>query len=323
MSDLPEQGTEDNSRTNEFRSAFVAIIGRPNVGKSTLINALLRQKIAAVSPKPQTTRKRQLGILTTDRAQLVFVDTPGIHNPRHKLGTFLNQEAEEALEGVDVILWLVDIAAKPQEEDKLIASMLNRTPSPIPLVLAANKVDLVSGDVLSARLQAYRDLLERDAHVIEISATETRNLDELEERLISIAPVRPAEYDEDQITDWYERDIAADLIREACLLHLRDEVPHGIAVRIDQFAERENGMRYIAATIFVERSSQKGIVIGEGGKMLKQIGSTARREIEAMGGYPVFLELHVKVLKDWRNNEEVLRRLGYKIGGKKRRKNER
>ena len=304
----------------EFRSAFVAIIGRPNVGKSTLVNALLRQKIAAVSPKPQTTRKRQLGILTTDTAQLVFVDTPGIHNPRHMLGTFLNQEAEEALEGVDVILWLVDISARPQEEDKLIASLLNRVSNRIPLVLAANKTDLVGADVLSARLEAYMGILKREAQVISVSATQNSNLDQLQELLISLAPVRPAEYDEEQITDSYERDIAADLIREACLLNLRDEVPHGVGVRIDEFAERENGMLYIAATVFVERQSQKGIVIGEGGKMLKQIGSDARREIEEMGGRPVFLEVRVKVLKDWRNNEEALRRLGYKIDRKKKKK---
>ena len=310
---------EGKEQGQQFRSAFVAIIGRPNVGKSTLVNALLGQKIAAVSPKPQTTRKRQLGILTTDDAQLVFVDTPGIHNPRHKLGTFLNQEAEEALEGVDVVLWLVEIQARPQDEDKLIASLLNRVPRRTPVVLAANKVDLVGEDVLDARLQAYMALLKRDVQVVSISATENRYLDRLLEVLISLAPVRPPEYDEEQVTDSYERDIAADLIREACLLSLREEVPHGVGVRIDEFAERENGMLYIAATIFVERQSQKGIVIGEGGKMLKQIGSSARKEIEEMGGRPVFLELRVKVLKDWRNNEEALRRLGYKIGKKKKR----
>jgi GTPase len=311
----------------EFRSGFIAIIGRPNVGKSTLLNALLGQKIAAVSPKPQTTRKRQLGILTTDTAQLVFVDTPGIHNPRHKLGEFLNQEAQESLEGVDVILWLVDASAKPGEEDGQIASLLGRTPRRTPLVLAANKIDLIPAEVLTARLEAYQALLKKarvehgrnEAQVISISATENRNLDQLQELLISLSPVRPPEYDEEQVTDSYERDIAADLIREAGLRLLREEVPHGVGVRIDEFAERENGMLYIAATVFVERESQKGIVIGEGGKMLKQIGSTARKEIEEMGGRAVFLELRVKVLKDWRNDENALRRLGYKIEKKKRR----
>jgi GTPase len=304
----------------EFRSAFIAIIGRPNVGKSTLVNALLGQKIAAVSPKPQTTRKRQLGILTTNTAQLVFVDTPGIHNPRHKLGTFLNQEAEEAREGVDVIVWLVDVSVRPTEEDKQIASLLTRLPRKTPLVLAANKIDLISADVLTQNLEAYQAALQREAKVISISATQNQHLDDLRDLLISLAPVRPPEFDEEQITDSYERDIAADLIREACLLRLREEVPHGVGVRIDEFTERENGMLYIAATVFVERESQKGIVIGEGGKMLKQIGSSARKEIEEMGGRPVFLELRVKVLKDWRNNEEALRRLGYKIDSKKKKR---
>ena len=304
----------------EFRSAFIAILGRPNVGKSTLMNALLGQKIAAVSPKPQTTRKRQLGIFTTDSAQLVFVDTPGIHSPRHKLGTFLNQEAEEALQGVDVILWLVDGSMRPTEEDKQIAALLARTPRRTPLVLAANKMDLIPAETLTRNLDSYQASLKRDAQVISISATQNQNLDELKEVLVSLAPVRPPEYDEEQVTDSYERDIAGDLIREACLHQLREEVPHGVGVRIDEFTERENGMIYIAATIFVERESQKGIVIGEGGKMLKQIGSSARKEIEDMGGRPVFLELRVKVLKDWRNNEEALRRLGYKIDSKKKKR---
>jgi GTPase len=303
---------------NEFRSAFVAILGRPNVGKSTLVNALLGQKIAAVSSKPQTTRKRQLGILTTESVQLVFVDTPGLHNPRHKLGRFLNQEAEESLEGVDVILWLVDASARPMDEDKQIASLLDHTPRRTPLVLAANKMDLIPAEALTARLEAYQVLLKKEAHAISISAAENQNLDQLLELLISLSPIRPPEFDEEQVTDSYERDIAADLIREACLHQLRDEVPHGVGVRVDEFTERENGMLYIAATIFVERNSQKGIVIGEGGKMLKAIGSAARKEIEEMGGRRVFLELRVKVLKDWRNDENALKRFGYRLEKKRK-----
>jgi GTP-binding protein Era len=303
---------------SEFRSGFIAILGRPNVGKSTLVNALLGQKVAAVSPKPQTTRKRQLGILTTDDYQLVFVDTPGIHNPRHKLGKFLNQEAQEALEGVDVILWLVDVSARPTDEDKQIAHLLDGTPRRTPLVLAANKIDLFPADVLDDRVEAYRILLKKEPQVVLISATENRNLDQLTDLLVLLSPIREPEFDPEQVTDSYERDIAADLIREACLLNLRDEVPHGVGVRVDEFAERENGMLYIAATIFVERNSQKGILIGEGGRMMKTIGSQARREIEEMGGRPVFLELRVKVLKDWRNDENAMMRLGYKIKKKKK-----
>jgi GTP-binding protein Era len=276
--------------------------------------------VAAVSPKPQTTRKRQLGILTADAYQLVFVDTPGIHTARHKLGEFLNQEAQESLEGVDVILWLVDVSVKPTEEDKQIGSLLNSTPRRTPLVLAANKIDLISVEALEARLKAYQALVKKDAKTISISATQNQNLDQLSELLVSLSPFRAPEFDEEQVTDSFERDIAADLIREACLLNLRDEVPHGVGVRVDEFTERENGMLYIAATIFVERTSQKGILIGEGGKMMKTIGSMARKEIEEMGGRKVFLELRVKVLKDWRNNENSMMRLGYKIKGKKKRK---
>ena len=304
---------------NDFRTGYIAIIGRPNVGKSTLVNALLGQKIAAVSPKPQTTRKRQLGILTEAKYQLIFVDTPGMHSPRHKLGKFLNQEAEESLAGVDVVLWLVDGSVKPTEEDKQIGLLLGKLPRRTPLVLAANKMDLVPAEALTRNLEAYQASVKKEASVVSVSATHDMHLDELVELLVSFSPFRPPEFDEEQVTDSYERDIAADLIREACLNHLRDEVPHGVGVRIDEFKERENGMLYIAATVFVERNSQKGIVIGEGGKMLKAIGSDARKEIESMGGHPVFLELRAKVLKDWRNDENAMQRFGYRIGKRKKR----
>ncbi len=292
------------------RSGFVAIIGRPNVGKSTLLNALLGQKIAAVSPRPQTTRKRQLGILTVENAQIVFVDTPGIHNARHKLGEFLNQEAQEALDGVDLILWLVDASSEPTEEDIQISGMLNKVARRTPRMLVLNKIDILKPDEESAREKTYADLLNQAA-VKKVSAAKRLGIGEMIETLIQILPERPPEYPEEQITDLYEREIAGDLIREACLLQLRDEVPHSLAVRIDEFTERENGMAYIAATIFVERESQKGIVIGEGGKMMKSIGSAARKQIEEMGGRKVFLELRVKVHKDWRDDPNALKQLGY------------
>ena len=301
----------------EFRSGFVAIIGRPNVGKSTLVNALLGQKIAAVSPKPQTTRRRQLGILTNESAQIVFVDTPGLHVARHKLGEFLNQEAQEGLEDVDAVMFLVDASVEPTEEDKTVAELVNRLPRRMPRFLALNKIDLLTGEQLNARAETYAKLAER-AEVRKISARQGTGLEELKGALVKVLPERPPEYPEDQVTDSYERDIAADLIREAALLKLRDEVPHGIAVRVDEFTERENGMAYIAATLFVERESQKGIVIGEGGKMMKAIGSAARQEIESMGGRPVFLELRVKVLKEWRKDENAMQRFGYRIKKKKR-----
>ena len=296
----------------EFRSGFIAILGKPNVGKSTLVNTLLGQKIAAVSPRPQTTRRRQLGILTTADAQLVFVDTPGVHTPRHKLGQFFNQEAEEALAGVDIILFLVDASSEPDEDDQRIASLVGMLRHRPDLVLGLNKLDLLPADGLEKRRAAYQALV-LEAPALAFSATSRLRLDELIVALTARLPVRPAEFPEEQLTDLYEREIAAELIREAALIFLRDEVPHAMAVRLDEFTERGEEGAFISATLFVERDSQKGIVIGEGGAMLKTIGSAARKEIEAMSGRKVFLELRVKLSKNWRDNEDALRRFGYKI----------
>jgi GTP-binding protein Era len=300
----------------DFRSGFIAILGKPNVGKSTLVNAILGQKIAAVSPRPQTTRRRQLGILTMPDAQLVFVDTPGVHAPKHKLGQFFNQEAEEALDGVDVVLFLVDASGEPDDEDRQAASLLwslRRRPN---IILGLNKTDKVPASALELVQGLYQALVP-DVPTLAFSAASRKGLPELVEALTTRLPVRPAEFPEDQVTDLYEKEIAAELIREAALVFLRDEVPHALAVRLDEFSERDNGNAYIAATLLVEHDSQKGIVIGEKAAMLKKIGSAARMEIEAMSGRKVFLELRVKVDKDWRDDENALRRLGYKIKGHK------
>ena len=301
----------------EFRSGFIALVGKPNVGKSTLINALLGQKIAAVSPRPQTTRRRQLGILTTENAQLVFVDTPGIHKAHHKLGKYLNQEAEEGLNGVDLILWLVDGSCEPDNEDQLISSMLKDLRRSPEVVIGVNKIDLLkSSQGITEHIDKFSDLLP-SAEVIALSALQPESRGGLVSSLVEKLPVREPDFPLDQLTDLYERDIAADLIREAALFFLRDEVTHGLAIRIDEFTERGDVGAYIAATLFVERESQKGIVIGEKGLMLKKIGSAARQEIEAMGGRKVFLQLRVKVAKGWRNDENFLNRFGYKMKKKK------
>jgi GTP-binding protein Era len=300
----------------DYRSGFIAILGKPNVGKSTLINALLGQKIAAVSPRPQTTRRRQLGILTLPNAQLVFVDTPGVHTPRHKLGQFFNQEAEEALDGVNVVLFLLDASMEPDEQDQRAASLLLGLRRRPVVILGLNKIDKIPETALEAARSMVQPLVP-GAPVLAFSAASHQGLKELLDALIERLPLGPAEFPEEQITDLYEKEIAAELIREAALVFLRDEVPHALAVRLDEFRERENGTAYIAATLLVEHDSQKGIVIGEKAAMLKKIGSAARKEIESMSGRKVFLELRVKVARDWRDDENALRRLGYRIKAKK------
>jgi len=293
-----------------YQSGFVGVLGKPNVGKSTLINTLLGQKVAAVSPKPQTTRKRQLAILTSEEAQIIFVDTPGIHQPRHKLGEHMLQEATDNLSALDVILMIVDCSQPPDDEDRQLAEMLADMDEGVAVLLLLNKVDRIEQAEFTQRQSEYLQLLPT-AKPLAISSTRGDGLPTLLEAIIDRLPEGPPLYPEEQITDLYERDIAADLIREAALLLLRDEVPHGIAVRIDQFVERGDQGAYIEATLFVERNSHKGIVIGKGGSMLKKIGTTARKQIEAMSGRKVFIRLRVKVRQNWRNDERTLRWFGF------------
>ena len=296
---------------SDFKSGFVAIMGRPNVGKSTLVNQLLGTKIAATSPWPQTTRKTQMGILTLEHAQIVFVDTPGFHNPIHKLGEKMNQEALQVLEESDIILFLVDISQPPHEEDRLLAGSLLRMRRSVPVIIALNKSDLKSKDLNKKHAELYQDLAPR-SETIMISSTMGDNLDQLVSKLITLLPDGQPFFPEDQLTDLYEREIAADLIRESVLFNLRAEVPHSIAVRIDEFKDRNERTTYIAATLFVERDSQKGIVIGQGGEKLKKIGIDARQKIEELLGRKVYLRLRVKVRKNWRNDEAALRLFGFK-----------
>ena len=296
-----------------FKSGFVTLIGRPNVGKSTLTNRLLQQKVAAVSPRPQTTRRRQLGILTTDDYQIILMDTPGIHKGKDRLDEYMNSIAQETILDADIVVWIVDASVEPQPEDLMIADILKSMPRLPMLVLLLNKVDTLTNEEREARKQAYSTLVESTV-VCEISALHGEGQEDLLAVLLNHLPEGPLYYDPEQITDFYEREIAADLIRQACLEELREEIPHGIAVRVDEYKERSDDQTYIHATIIVNRESHKGIVIGKGGLMLKQIGTLARKEIEEMTGGKIFLELRVKTNKNWRNNPEILKYLGFAVG---------
>jgi len=290
-----------------YRSGFVTVIGRPNVGKSTLMNALVGQKVAIVSNKPQTTRTRLLGILTRDDAQVIFIDTPGIHEPRLRLGEEMVATAERSLTEADVVLCVVDVSVPPGPEDELTVRAARKPGTP--RLLAANKIDLLRPDERERAVARYAALGEF-THVQPISATAGTHLPELLAKIIEWLPEGPQYYPEDEVSDQFERDLGAELIREAALHALRQEIPHAVAVQVEEWKERPNGTTYIRATIYVERDSQKGILVGVGGRMLKQIGRRAREELEAFVGGKVYLDLWVKVLKNWRQDEQALRRLG-------------
>ena len=313
-----QDNTQDESQyeTPEgHRSGFVALVGRPNVGKSTLINAFMRQKIAAVTPRPQTTRTRQLGIITEPDYQMIFIDTPGIiRDPRHPLDEYMVQSALETLGDADVVLWLVDMTENPGAADRDIAALLAEGDRRV--ILGLNKIDAVGPAEALQRTEAYVSLL-RSAEWLHLSALKGLGVGELLDKLAAALPEGPRYYPADQITDIYERNIAAELIREQIMLQLRDEVPYGTAVKVRDFKERDNGSTYVSADIFVERDSHKSILIGKGGAQLKAIGAAAREQIEQLVGGKVFLELWVKVEKDWRRDPNLLRQFGYSDEWKK------
>jgi len=298
-----------------FRSGFVAIVGKPNVGKSTLLNGYLGQKVAIVSDKPQTTRGRQLGILTRPDAQIIFIDTPGIHKPLHKLGQRMVETATRALDDADVIVFLADVTELPADEDRHIAALIHEQAGERPVVLALNKMDRLPPEKVKRHTEAYWELLSGQPELhwdwMMLSATRGDNCDKLLDMIVARLLEGPQYYPEDQVTDRTERQVAADLIREQVLLLVRAEVPHAVAVAIEQWDERRSGAVHIGATVYVERDTQKAILIGHGGEMLKKIGSAARREIERLVESKVFLELWVKVRKDWRARDHDLRELGY------------
>lgn len=318
----------DETLPDDHKSGYVAVIGRPNVGKSTLMNRLLGQKVAIVSSKPQTTRNQLLGILTLPAAaqpelaglaaQVVFVDTPGIHQPHHKLGQYLVDTALEAIPDADLVMWLVDASEPPADEDRLVAQVLAETRTRLarqgeeapPVLLVLNKVDLLPGDRPEEAAAPFLEMVPA-AGWLPVSATRGDNLDRLLRQVVDLLPPGPRYFPQDQVTDQHIRFIAAELIREAALGQLRQEVPHALAVQVIEFKPRHENMTYISANIIIERESQKGIVIGEKGKTLKKIGQLARPQIEDLVGTKVFLELWVKVRPKWRQKEEELRRLGY------------
>ncbi len=294
------------------QSGFVAVLGRPNVGKSTLVNAIIGQKIAIVSSKPQTTRNRLSGVLTAPNYQLIFVDTPGIHNkPAHKLNQLMIEQAIATIPDADVILFVVDVCVPPRKEDKLIAKLLQQKAEKRPVIFVLNKMDRLPMHKAEQRIERYWALLPNYADSIPTSALEGTNITLLRDHILQHIPEGPRYYPGNQITDQTEHQIAAELIREAMLRHTHQEVPHSVAVLIEDYHERENGVLYVSARIWVERESQKPIVIGKGGQRLKTIGMAARSELERFVGSKVYLDLWVKVKPKWRDHEGRLRELGY------------
>ena len=295
--------------TKQFKSGFVAIVGRPNVGKSTFMNYVLGQKIAIMSDKAQTTRNKIQGVYTKEDAQIVFLDTPGIHKPKHELGEFMVKSAYSALKEVDAVLFMVNVSEKRGPGDDFIIEKIKGIKTPIFLVL--NKIDLVTPEVLLERVESYKDALDF-AGVFPISVLQGNNVNELMEGLINALPEGPQYYPADQITDHPEYFVVSELIREKILQLTQEEIPHSVAVTVDKMQKDEFDKVHVYANIIVERKSQKGIIIGKGGRLLKEIGTRARRDIQQLLGNKVYLELWVKVEKDWRKRKSNLQEYGYR-----------
>lgn len=302
-----------------FRAGFVVLVGKPNVGKSTLLNAYLGQKVAIVSPRPQTTRTVIRGALTLPTAQVIFLDTPGIHRPVHRLGAVMVELAGRAVADADVVVWVVDLTTPPDEADRAVAGLLREQAGERPVLLALNKADAV--DDAEAAGRPYGDLLRgpgrplQCAAVIPLSATarSAAGRQSLLEAILRCLPESPPYYPDDFLTDQPLRAIAAELVREQAMRCTHDEIPHALTVVVDEFKERSAEMTYIAATVYVERESHKAILLGRDGRMMKQIGRAARREIETLVGTRVYLELWVKVRKNWRQDPQALHWLGFEV----------
>jgi len=310
MSEVSNYSSSDPYAVPEgHKSGFVAVIGRPNVGKSTLMNRFVGEKVAIVSSKPQTTRSRILGILTRTTFQVIFVDTPGIHRPFHRLGQIMVNTATNVIPEADVVLFMVDVSVKPTEEDRMIADILERR-TEAPIILVLNKMDLLRPEEVQDHTEAYWELAPFHSEWMMTTATEGTNLGALLERIVERLPEGPRYYPGEYITDQTEREIVAELVREQILRYTYQEVPHSVAVVVEEFKERERGVTYIAANVFVERESQKGIIIGRGGRMISKIGKRARQAVERLVGGKVYLDLWVKVRQGWREDDRELRRLG-------------
>lgn len=293
-----------------YKSGFAALIGRPNVGKSTLMNLLIGQKIAITSNKPQTTRNRIQTVYTEERGQIIFLDTPGIHKAKNKLGEYMVNVAERTLSEVDVILWLVEPTTYIGAGEQVIAEKLKKTDTPVVLVI--NKIDTVKKEEILKFIAAYKDILEF-SEIVPVSALKAENTNRLVDVIFQYLPEGPMYYDEDTVTDQPERAIVAEIVREKALRLLSDEIPHGIAVQIERMKERTaGGLTDIEATIVCERDSHKGIIIGKQGTMLKKIGTQARVEMENLLDTKVNLKLWVKTKKDWRESDAMLKNFGYR-----------